>query len=69
MCTLMSMLAEWAPAGDASVPGGLLGQMVNRYASVQWFADERNTAAVTFSDGVWCSRRSYYTMYNGKACF
>jgi len=26
MCTLMSMLAEWAPAGDDSVPGGLLRQ-------------------------------------------
>ncbi len=29
MCTLMSMLAEWAPAGDESVPGGLLRQIVN----------------------------------------
>ncbi len=27
MCTLMSMLAERVPAGDDSVPGGLLQQM------------------------------------------
>ena len=54
MCTLMSMLAEWAPAGDDSVPGGLLRQIINGYASDEWFANEKNTAALTFSDGVQC---------------
>ena len=55
MCTLMSMLAEWAPAGagDPSVPGGLLRQVENGYASDEWFADEKHTAALTFGDGVW----------------
>ncbi len=41
------MLAEGAPAEDDSVPGGLLQQISNRYASDKWFADEKNTAA-------WC---------------
>jgi len=54
MCTLMSMLVEWASAGDDSVPGGLLRQIVNGCASDEWFADEKLTAALTFSDGVWC---------------
>ena len=39
--TLMSMLAEWAPAGDDSVPGGLLRQIINGYASDEWFANRR----------------------------
>ena len=49
----MSMLAEWAPAGDASVLGGLLQQIENGYAGDVWFADEKHTAALAFSDGVW----------------
>ena len=53
MCTLMSMLADWALAGETSVPGGLLRQMENGYAGDVWFADEKHTAALTFSDGVW----------------
>ena len=28
--------------------------MMNGYASDEWSADEKNTAALTFSDGVWC---------------
>ncbi len=43
MCTLMSMLAEWAPAGGDSVPGGLPRQISNGYASDEWFADEKKT--------------------------
>ena len=53
MCTLMSMLADWAPAGEASVPGGVLRQIENGRAGDQWCADEKHTAALTFSDGVW----------------
>ena len=40
MCTLMSMLADWAPAGETSVPGGLLQQIENGYAGDVWFADD-----------------------------
>ena len=41
---LMSMLAEWTPAGDNSVPDGLLQQICDGYAVDSWFADDKNTA-------------------------
>ena len=53
MCALMSMLAEWAPAGDASVSGGLMRQIENGFAGDVWSADEQHIVTLTFSAGVW----------------
>lgn len=47
------------------VPGGLLQQGINGYASDECFADDKTTAAVTFSDGVWC-RGSQIVMPEAK---
>ncbi len=54
MSTLLTMLAECAPAADDSVPAGLLRQISNGHASDEWFADENYIDALTFRDGVWC---------------
>ena len=44
-------------AGYDSVPGGLLRQIVHGCVSDEWFADEKNTAALTVRDGVWVQRQ------------
>lgn len=49
----MSMLTEWAPAGDNGVPSGLLRQ---RYGMLvmSGLLMRKDTTALAFSDGIWC---------------